>query len=37
MRKLIIAACIMVYLLPVKSQSQQNATENYWDYHDLIL
>ena len=36
MRKLIIAACIMVYLSPVKSQSQQNATENYWNYHDLI-
>ena len=34
--KLIIVAWIMVYLLPVKSQNQQDVTENYWNYHDLI-
>jgi hypothetical protein len=35
-KQLIIIVCIMVCLLPLKSQNQQNTTENYWNYHDLI-
>ena len=35
-KKMIIAMFCMVCLLPIKSQNQQKATENYWDYHELI-